>query len=466
MLSAGSAPTAPPPGRPKAGPSNSCERSEPPSPPPPGRGTGGGLFPPAALAWSVWGLGALLYLIGFYQRVAPAVITDRLMTDFGIGAAALGNLSAFYFYSYVAMQVPTGVIADRWGPRKLLAAGAGLAALGTALFALAPGIGWANAGRLLIGGSVAVAFVSMLKLASHWFAPRQFALVSGMALFMGVVGGVFAGVPLRLLVEAFGWRPVMGVSAAVTTVLCLAIWLRVRDDPSQAGYASHARQAGGHGTGRHGAILRGLMEVLAFRNIWLLTLTPIGFSGAVLTFAGLWGVPYLRQVHSLDPKAAAAITSTLLVAWALGGPLLGAWSERLGRRKPLYVAMSALALAGWGVVIFLAPPLAVMVPLLVVIGFASGSLIIGFAWSKESVPPRLMGTASGVCNMGPLLGGMILQPAVGWMLDRHWQGGLAQGARIYDAAAYQSGFALMFAVACGSMVLLPFARETHCRQAA
>jgi len=167
--------------------------------------------PPASLAWSVWGLGALLYLFGFYQRVAPAVITDRLMNDFAIGAAALGNLSAFYFYSYVAMQIPTGIIADRWRPRRLLSAGAGVAALGTALFAFSPSLFWANAGRLLIGASVAEAFVSMLKLATHWFAPRQFALVSGMALFCGVLGGVFAGVPLRLLVESFGWRSVMGV---------------------------------------------------------------------------------------------------------------------------------------------------------------------------------------------------------------------------------------------------------------
>ena len=154
--------------------SDSVERSEPKSPPFPERGPGGmPTFPPASLAWTVWGLGALLYLIGFYLRVAPAVITDQLMTEFAITGAALGNLSAFYFYSYVAMQIPTGMIADRWGPRRLLTAGAGVAALGTALFAFAPTIFWANMGRLLIGASVAVAFVSMLKLASHWFAPKQ-----------------------------------------------------------------------------------------------------------------------------------------------------------------------------------------------------------------------------------------------------------------------------------------------------
>ncbi|RLF55397.1 MAG: MFS transporter, partial [Thermoplasmata archaeon] len=103
-------------------------------------------FPPANLSWIVWGLGAAFYLNGFYQRVAPAVMTDYLMADFRIGAAALGNLSAFYFYSYVFMQVPTGVIADRWGPRKLLTAGACVASLGAFLFAAAPTVLVANIG--------------------------------------------------------------------------------------------------------------------------------------------------------------------------------------------------------------------------------------------------------------------------------------------------------------------------------
>ncbi|TXG87694.1 MAG: MFS transporter [Rhodocyclaceae bacterium] len=422
-------------------------------------------YPPALLAWSVWGLGALLYLIGFYQRVAPAVITDRLMADFALGAAALGNLSAFYFYSYVAMQIPTGIIADRWGPRRLLTVGAGVAALGTFLFAFAPTIFWANAGRLLIGASVAVAFVSMLKLATRWFRPEQFALASGVALFCGVCGGVVAGVPLRLLVESFGWRPVMVVTAIVTAALCLAIFLFVRDDPSERGYASHAPAPAAGGT-HHGSVWHGLMQVLSYRNTWILVIVPIGVAGSVLTFAGLWGVPYLKQVHGLDTKTAAAITSTLLVSWALGGPILGALSERMGRRKPLYVITTVVALIGWGIVIYLPLPIWALVGVLIVSGFACGNLIIGFAFAKESVPARLMGTASGVCNMGPLMGGMFLQPGVGWILDRHWLGSTAGGARIYDAAAYQAGFSLIFGAIVLSLLLIVFARETGCKQAA
>jgi MFS family permease len=386
------------------------------------------------------------------------------MAEFALGAAALGNLSAFYFYSYVAMQIPTGIIADRWGPRKLLTAGAAVAALGTALFAAAPDLWWANAGRLLIGASVAVAFVCLLKLAGHWFAPRHFPLVSGMALFVGIVGAVFAGRPLRAMVEVWGWREVMAVSAALTAVLAVVIWLRVRDDPADSGYASHFDFAGEHSGGARTSVWRDLAEVLSYRNVWLLFFTPGGIAGAVLTFAGLWGVPYFTQVYGMSPKEAALLTSTLLVAWALAGPLLGSVSQKLGRRKPVYVAGCALALAGWSVFVLLpALPMALLLPLLLLLGFASGGFIVGFAFAKESVPARLTGTASGLINTGVMMGAMILQPAEGWMLDRHWLGSLAGAVRIYEFAAWQAGFALMLGWVALSLILISLSRESYCK---
>ena len=117
--------------------------------------------PPLRLSLTMIGLGAVLYHIGFFQRVAPAVLTTELTLDFSLSATALGNLSAIYFYSYVAMQVPTGLLADRWGPRKLLAMGACIASFGGAVFAMAPDVWWASVGRLLVGGAVAVAFVGI-----------------------------------------------------------------------------------------------------------------------------------------------------------------------------------------------------------------------------------------------------------------------------------------------------------------
>jgi len=402
------------------------------------------VFPPASLAWTVWGLGAALYLIGFYQRVAPAVMTRELMTDFGLTAAALGNLSAFYFYSYVAMQVPTGILADRIGPRRLLTMGAAVAGLGTVAFALAPTPLLANLGRLLIGASVAVAFVGMLKLASHWFAPRQFALATGMALFAGIVGAVFAGVPLRLLVNEFGWRAVMGVSGIVTGALALAIWMVVRDDPVEHGYASHDAHSLPPGSEDHPPVLRSIREILGYRNVWLLFFIPGGIVGTLLTFTGLWGVPFLATHYGMTTTKAAAMTSALMVAWAIGGPVFGGLSDRIGRRKPLYVGALAVLVACWSVILLVpALPESVLLPLMLVAGFCSGNMVIGFAYAKESAPGRLAGTTSGFTNMGVMMGPMILQPAVGWMLDRYWDGSMAAGTRTYSLDAYRAGFVLM-----------------------
>ena len=422
--------------------------------------------PPLRLSWTIWGLGALLYLIGFYQRVAPGVMTGELMSDFSLGAAALGNLSAFYFYSYVAMQVPTGLLADHWGPRRLLTLGAAVAGLGTLLFAMAQDAGWANFGRLMIGGSVAVAFVGMLKLAGHWMPPRQYALASGMALLCGIVGGVVAGVPLGLLIDAFGWRAVMTASAVVTFGVAIGIWWVVRDDPADRGYVTYAPRHGDENTRIPGGVLAGIGEVLRYRNTWLLYLIPGGVVGSVLTFAGLWGVPYLTTHYALEKTEAAALCSALLIAWAVGGPVFGWLSDRLGHRKPLYALGCAVLLAGWSLILLLpALPLWILVLLLILVGFFSGNMIIGFAFAKESVPAYRAGTASGLVNMGVMMGPMLLQPGVGWMLDRAWQGESVDGVRIYSFVAYQGGFALMLGWLALSALLILFTRETHCRHA-
>ncbi|MGB5984939.1 MAG: MFS transporter, partial [Desulfobacterales bacterium] len=272
--------------------------------------------PPLRLAYTIWSLGAIFYLIGFYHRVAPAVITAELMRGFQINAAALGNLSAFYYYSYVAMQIPTGVLADRWGPRRLLTLGCLVASAGTLLFAWADQVLWAALGRLLIGGSVAVAFISILKLAGHWFAPARFAMLTGLALLAGVLGAVGAGVPLRQLTEWFGWRPVMAASALFTFLIGTVIWWRVRDDPRELGYRSYIPQSDTAAAASFKEILTGFKEIIRYRNTWLLFVVPGGIVGCVLTFTGLWGVPFLTRHYHLSVTQASTLTSTALVAWA------------------------------------------------------------------------------------------------------------------------------------------------------
>lgn len=420
-------------------------------------------YPPQRLAWFIWGLGAVFYLIAFFHRVAPGVITDELMLDFRLGAAGLGSLSAFYFYTYVAMQVPTGVLADRFGPRLLLGVGALIAAVGAVLFALAPNFAVAATGRALIGASVAVAFVSMLKISAHWMDARRFALASGIALSIGMVGAIAAGVPLRISVDWIGWRTTMVIIGAFTLVISGLIFYFVRTDPSSYGYKGYAVDDGQNAPKE--GMLKGIGRVLQHRNAVLLIFIPAGIVGPLLTFSGLWGVPFLTSHYAMTAREAAVYTSLTLLAWAFGGPLFGWLTDRLQRRKSVYVAGTSIFLAAWLVLIYVpALPRVLLIGLLLIVGLCSGAMVISFAFGKESVPLHLAGTSSGLINMGVMLGPMSLQPAVGWVLEQRWTGERIAGTPFYDLASYQIAFTSMLGWTAIAIVLLLLTRETYGKQ--
>ena len=420
-----------------------------------------GNLPPVSLAWLTWGLLASLYFVGYFQRVAPAVMVDELMRDFGITATMLGNLSAIYFYTYAAMQIPSGLLADAVGPRRVATAAAVAAAAGIALFAQADSLWMASLGRGLVGASVAVAFVACMKLAGHWFPANRFATVTGISLLIGNLGGVLAGVPLSEAVAGFGWRAAMLASAGVTLLLAAAVWWWVRDDPSERGYASHA-----HPEALSSALSpwRSLKLVVAERDTWLLFFAGGLVAAPVLTFAGLWGVPYLVQVHGLERSHAAVFTTTMLLGFAVGGPLLGALSDRVGRRKLPYLAAALVHALGWVIFLLVDDLSATALYLLfAVIGFSAGGLIIGFAFSREVTHPGAAGTVGGVVNMAVLGFAALQQSAMGWILDRNWGGTVIEGARIYDAAAYHAAFLWLAVSAVGAVGFVALTRETRCR---
>ena len=128
-------------------------------------------------SWLIWSSGGLFFLLGFFHRVAPAVLHRELTVDFSLSASSLGALTSLYYYSYTAMQIPTGLLADLWGPRRLLAFGLISTAISSAFFAISEELFWAGVARFLIGGSVAVAFVTTLKLSSHWLPPKGMLLL-------------------------------------------------------------------------------------------------------------------------------------------------------------------------------------------------------------------------------------------------------------------------------------------------
>jgi sugar phosphate permease len=422
-------------------------------------------FPKPWISWSVWSIGAVFYLAVFFLRSAPAVMTTELMRDLHIGAASLGNLSAFYFYFYVAMQIPVGALTGSWGPRKLLVWGAISAAAGQFLFGATSDFALACVGRAIVGGSTAVGWLVVLRLAAHWFPKEKFGMISGLGLLFGNLGALFAQVPLRFAVEHFGWRGAAAGSAAGILALGIVAWLVVRDDPAEKGMESYAPPAlRKHDRTSLTSIWKSLRMVLGCGNTWLIMIAQGGMVGPIMTFTGLWGAPFLKARYGLDARTSAAICSIMIVCWAAASPVFGAFSDRIGNRKKPYLGGSIACAMGWLVLIYAGLPLAAFTAAAAVTSFATGCVIIAFAYARESVPAQDMGSATATTNIGNMLGNVFLQPGIGMLLDRNWTGAMANGARVYSAAAFQTGFIPIAAWAVLSCFLIALTRETRCQQ--
>jgi MFS family permease len=419
-------------------------------------------FPPALLAWPIWCFAAVFYLGAFFLRTAPAVMTTELMRDFHIGGASLGNLSAFYFYAYVIMQIPAGVLTGTMGARRLLTAGAGAAAIGTFMFGSTNSFIVACAGRAILGGATAVALLVALRLAAHWFPGKRFGMMSGIALFFGNMGAVIAQIPLRAAIESFSWRQVVLGLAAIVFLFGFLSWLIVRDDPSDVGYRSYAPPSLKEKTTLATAI-RSVGGVFSNRNILLIFAAQGGLAGSILAYTGLWGAPFLKARYGLSPREAAGIATVMLVAFAFGCPFFGALSDWIGRRKPAYLGGAAVTAAGWLAMFYLnGVSVGTYTLLAAITGFATGSFIIGFPYGRESTQGRYMGASTGVVNMGNMIGVVVLQPGIGMVLDANWDGRLVGGAHVYSVAAYHSGFLLLAGWAVLATALIAFTRETYC----
>jgi MFS family permease len=412
------------------------------------------------MAWAVWGLGAAFYCYGFFQRVAPSVMVGDLMTDFAVGGAILGNLSAFYFYAYAGLQLPVGLIIDRWGPRRVMTVAVLVTGVGSLLFALAGSLGPAYLGRLLVGAGAGFSWVGCLTLITAWFPARRFAMVTGLTLFVGLAGAIGGQAPLAALVTVAGWRATMLAAAAFAVLLALAIWLIVRDRPIGAAVPKVSA------AGESRALWQGLHQVAGRRQTWVLALVGSMMAAPMLSLGALWGVPYLSAAHGLSRPAAALNTSLMLVGWAVGSPLVGWISDRIGRRR-LPMTVGALIAVSSMTLLLVVPGLtlgAVRV-LLFLNGFAGGTMVLCFAVMRETNAGGAIASGYGVVNMTVMAGGAIFQPLIGFLLDRMWDGRMEGGARLYSVAAYETAFMTLSAATAVGLLATLFVRETWCRPA-
>jgi MFS family permease len=397
-----------------------------------------------------WSTGAMFFFYAWIMRVAPSVMVEELMRDFSVGAAVLGNLSAAYFYGYAGMQIPVGLLLDRFGPRRLMTLAALVCGASCILFATANSLAAVTAARFLIGASAAFSLVGAMAIAGQWFRTDQFAVLSGLAMAMGMLGGMVGQAPLRLAVEASDWRTASLWLAGGGVVLAVAAWATVRDR--------------WRGSGGLANVLSGLAVVARHRQTWLIAFAGLGTSAPLLAFAGLWGVPFLETAHGLPRTTAAAVTSSLFAGWAVGAPLFGWLSDRIGLRRPPLLAGLVLEAVALAIILFV-PGLSVFVLgcLCFAMGFLGSSQIVCFALAKENHPAELSGTAIGFANGMVTGSGALFQPLVGLLLDLGWTGKVVHGARVYDVWTYQLALSSLIAACLVGFLCIAAVRETYCR---
>ncbi|HHT0592157.1 TPA: MFS transporter [Legionella anisa] len=380
-------------------------------------------------------VGAVFYCYEFILRIIPGVLQTELSIALGhISATTFGQISALYYFAYSPMQMPVGMLMDRFGPRRLLTFACICCTVGSWMFSLTSSMFLVGAGRFLVGFGSSFAFVGVLSLALHWLPRRYFSLVAGLMTTLGMLGLVYGEVKITEWSESIGWEYVLFLIAIVGAGLSVLIFLVVRDGPE------------GHQSNKHPLpeFFRNVLKVLMAPEVWV-----IGFVGACLytslsVFGELWGKTYLEQAHNLTKVEAARTVSAVFLGWAVGAPIAGYLSDHTGRRLLPLVLGAILALICISIVLYW-PGLSYVSlnVLLFLYGVFSATEIIVFIMAKECSGAQLSGTVFAATNMIVTLGGVIFQPLVGKLLDTFGDSGIVKGEHIYTVVDYQVALSIL-----------------------
>jgi MFS family permease len=390
-----------------------------------------------------------VYFFVYFHRAAVSVIVPDLLDAFDTDATALGLMSSMYFYLYALEQPLVGHLADRMGPRRVVALWSLTAAVGCAVFAAAPTVQWAAAGRALIGFGVGGVFVPGMKAFSQWFRPGDFATLTGLFLAVGNVGAIGATTPLAWVTDQWGWRSCFAGIGAVTLCLALFTLVRVRD----YGQAPTGETCAGTPAARSagGGAWRETIEILASGRFWILGSIFFGLFGAYGALQGLWATPFLMSTLGLHRMQASLLNMVLPVGFMLGAPLGGRMADRLGARKVnLLLGLLTAQCLIWTGITGTSGAVGVwgMVALLVGLGLATGGMAATFwALVRDGTPAPILGATTGLLNPAPFLGSALLQVSTGAILDA-----FGRSAGTYPPEAFSRAF-----LPCLAVTLIPTA---------
>ncbi len=411
------------------------------------------------LPFVVWLFGSMFFLVDYIVRVSPSVLTPTLMTQFHADAFAIGGFAGFFYYAYISMQIPVGVLVDRFGPKKLLVISTAICAISTFMFASMDSLIFGYISRLLLGFGAAFAFVGTLKLISLWFSAKRFALLAGITQALGMVGATIGQGPMATLYQNFGWRSCMYGLAIFFVILCLLILFIVRDANP---YLEHTDI----NTKENLKIFPSLCFVLKSKQTWLNCFYIGLLYGPTTCFGEQWGASFLAQSQGISIEQAGHQTGILFIGLAVGCPILGYISDILKRRLIVMRASALVCLITLFLIIYIpnndfvhygAPTI------LFIFGFFNSGIVISYALAAEINRRQYTGMALGLTNMLTIIIGAVMIPIVGFILDHLWNGIITNGVHTFAVPDYQLAFIALPIGLIIAFLITFFQRETFCK---
>lgn len=412
------------------------------------------------LASIICTLAAMFYMYEFILQVSPAVMTNELMRDLNLNAASLGTMVAFYYYSYTPMQLPAGLLYDRFGPRRLITLAVLICAIGALLFGTTPNIFMASVGRFFMGIGSSFSFIGALLLVSRWFPPHYFAFLTGLVQLMSSVGAIAGQVPLATTINHWGWRSTIISLSILGALLSLFIWSIVRDSPETVSQRKKFQCS------PKKSELKRLQQVCNNRQTWLTALYSFSIWAPITAFAAFWGIPFLVAKYGISTEAASKACAMIWLGIGIGSPLLGWLSDKMRSRSIPLSSSAFLGIFSLTLVIY-GPHLSItwLYIALFIFGTGASGQALSFGVVKDNNPPSVVGTAIGFNNTAVVAGGALFQPLIGVLLYYNWNGTMQGGIPFYEAADYQKALFILPSCYILAFIVSHFLlRETHCQQ--
>ncbi|MFC4619776.1 nitrate/nitrite transporter [Camelliibacillus cellulosilyticus] len=374
--------------------------------------------------WIVFTAVLLTYFFIVTQRTAPGLITDQLMKDFNVTAATIGLLSSIQFLAYAGLQIPIGILSDRFGPNFFLIIGTLLNGVGTVVYSLAPNEGFLILARLLVGVGDATIWVNVVLILSQWFKVQEFVGLIGLAGMTGSLGFLAATVPFSAWISFSGWRMSFLTVGVILCVLACLLYFVLIKKPAQIALTSTTKATSTKATVKRESTLSLLKRIFSHRQAWATFFCHFGLVGTYIGFIGSWAVPYGMHVYGLTRTGASQLIMIGLLGAIVGAPLSSWMSNKMQTIKRPYVIVHLFVFLSWLAFVLLGgkPPFVVLIILFLVIGYGNGASALTFATVRKSFPMKEVGVVSGFANTGGFISAVLLPSVFGKILD-HFHGG-------------------------------------------